>query len=197
MGQNNRIFGQWYQDALCDDNTFCTAERDAKQRGTWFFEMYVSGSEDVTELNGNGTTLFWGTFEILQFAQTFKRLDNFADEDDNIQLNQRAAAIYTTLNLIKKGETMAFVKMPDWYSSHLVTVQQQHKSLGECKFSAKKFSPNGGVMFRFDLKMESVFILDIQRDGVVEKILITFSNTRFRSKTQESEQDELQRVMNR
>lgn len=186
--------GQAIDEAMCDNNAFCAAERDAKQRGTWFFEMYVAGSKDTEELNGKGTEVFWGTFEVLQFAPTFKELDTY-EEGEDIQLNWRAASIFTKLDLIKSGETIAFVKMPDWYSNQLADIHQQRKSFKECRFSAKKFSPNGGVMYRFNLKMQSVFILDIKRDGVVEKVLLTYSGTDFKGKIQETEEEELRRVM--
>jgi hypothetical protein len=35
------IMSRWYEDALGDDNALCAAEKDAKQRGTWFSQIFA------------------------------------------------------------------------------------------------------------------------------------------------------------
>lgn len=198
MGDKNDIILKWYEEELCLDNALCAAEMDAKQRGTWFFQMSFLGYKGTTLADKPATITIAGTFEVLQFAPTFKEL-GIHEEGEDHQLTWRAASIYTKLDLIKNSEAMAFTKMRDGFSTQLAEMRQQKRAFENFKFSLKKFSPNGGVMYKFDLALKSVFILDIQQAAAAEKILITYSNPKFSSETpavQESEEDELRRVMN-
>lgn len=191
------IIAEWYEEVLCDNNALCAAEKDSKQRGTWFFQMNFLGFKKTLMGSMPATQTVGGTFEILEFAPTFKELDIHEEGEDH-QLVWRAASIYTKLDLIKNSEAMAFVKMRDAFSTQLAEMHQQRKAFDYFKFNLKKFSPNGGVLYKFDLQMKTVFILDIKRAGSAEKVLITYSGTNFGSQTpavQESEEDELRRVM--
>jgi hypothetical protein len=178
----------------CNDNKLCISEVDAKARGTWFFQMNFLGFKKVMLGSQPGTETVGGTFEVLEFAPTFKELEY--DEDEEPQLNWRAAAIYTSLDLIKTGEAMAFVKMHDELSVQLADARREKRPFNQFKFSLKRFSRNGGVLYKFDLEMQSVFILDIKPAGAAEKVLITYSKTTFGANVPaESEEDELRRVM--
>jgi hypothetical protein len=158
----------------CNDSKLCIAEVDAKARGTWFFQMdFIFFNKD----GGNIITTL-AAFEVLQFSPTFSELDLY-EEDEVHQLKWSIPSIYTKLNRIKNGESMAFVKMRDSFSTEIANARQSHKSIGKLNFSLKKFTTKGGVMARFDLEMESVFILDIKQSGAAEKVLITFGKTNF------------------
>ena len=190
MGDKNDIIAQWYQDALCDDNALCSAERDARQRGTWFFQMTLI--QDAAA--GKSVS---GTFEVLEFAPSLKDLLIF-EEDEDHQNIWRAASIYNKLDLIKKSEAMAFVKMRDAFSTNFALALQDKKSFSRIKFSLKKFSPSGGVLYKFDLQMQSIFVLEIQKAGVAERILITYSDPNLGSeipRVEETELEQLKRVM--
>jgi hypothetical protein len=179
----------------CNDNKLCISEVDAKARGTWFFQMNFLGFKKVMLGSQSGTETVGGTFEVLEFAPTFKELDIY-NEDEESQLIWRAAEIYTSLDLIKTGEAMAFVKMRDDLSVQLAEARQEKRPFNQFKFSLKKFSRNGGVLYKFDLEMQSVFILDIKPASAAEKVLITYSKTQFGANVPaESEEDELRRVM--
>ena len=202
MGDKNDVIGNWYEEALWENNALCSAEMDAKRRGTWFFQMTVRGFVNG-EMGGYTTTeTVGGTFEVMEFAPTFKELDlQFEDEreGEDHQNQWRAAGIYRRIDRIRNSEAMAFTRMRDAFSTKLVELRQQRKSF-TIKFSLRKFSPKGGVNYQFNLELQSVFILDMQAMGGGEKILITYSNPKYSSQTPpangDSEVDELRRVMN-
>lgn len=189
-------------DAVCDNSAMCGSERDARQRGTWLFQMTVRGLLSGTMGSYTTTETVVGVFEVLEFAPTFKELALQFEEDREGEDHQnlwRAAGIYTRLDQIRNSEAMAFTKMRDAFSSKLVELKQQRKSF-TVKFNLRKFSPKGGVRYEFNLELQSVFILEIQNSGGGEKILITYSNPKYSSQTPpatgDSEVDELRRAMN-
>jgi hypothetical protein len=190
MADGNDIIARWYEEALCEDNPLCAAEMDAKRRGTWFFQMTIVQ-------DGAAGKSVSGTFEVLEFAPTLKDLEIF-EEDEDHQNQWRAASIFTKLDLIKKSEAMAFVKMRDAFSTNFALALQDKKAFSRFKLSLKKFSPNGGVLYKFDLSMQSVFVLEVRKAGVAERILITYRDPNLGSeipRTEETELEQLRRVM--
>lgn len=195
MGAGEDFFKRWKERAICDANRLCSAERTAKERGRWFFQIDFLGFKREMSGGKPGTEAVSGAFEIYKFAPTFKELDVFDDEDD-YQPRWKASAIYTTLDLIKTGEAMAFLKKPDEFSVPLADARREHRSFNHFKFNLRKFSPSGGVLYKFDLEMQGVFLLDIEPAGDFEKVLITYSNTTFGAELpDESEESALRRVM--
>ncbi len=203
MADGNDIIARWYEEAVCENNALCFAEMDAKRRGTWFFQMTVRGLIGG-EMGGRPTTVtVVGVFEVLEFAPTFKELALQYEEDREGEDHQnlwRAAAIYTRLDLIRNSEAMAFTKMNDDFSTKLFELKQQRRSF-TINFNLRKFSPKGGVLYKFDLELQSVFILEMHKAGGGEKLLITYSNPKFSGQSPapppENEDDELRRVMNK
>ena len=198
----NDLIAKWIEEAACENNAMCSAEMDAKRRGTWFFQMSVRGFLSGETGGSRTTETVVGEFEVLEFASTFKELAlQMEDENDgeDHQNQWRAAGIYTRLDMIRNGESLAFTKMRDAFSAKLVELRQQRKPF-TVKFGLRKFSPKGGVNYQFNLELQSVFILDMQSMGGGEKILITFSNPKYSSVTPpangDSEVDELRRKMN-
>ena len=153
------------------------AEQDARQRGTWFFQINFVATKQVKLGSTTGEeTIAGGSFEVLQFAPTFKELDIY-EEDEDPQVEWEPSSIYNKLELIRRGETMAFVKMSDLQSVALAEARREHRSIKYFTFNLKKFSRRGGVIAKFDVPMQGVFILDMRQESPVDKVLITFSRT--------------------
>jgi len=185
----NDIIASRYKETLCEDNPLCAAEMDAKRRGTWFFQMTIIQ-------NGANGKSFSGSFEVLEFAPTLKDLE--FEEDEAPQNQWRAASVYTKLDLIRKSEALAFYKMRDAFSANFALALQDKKAFSRFKMSLRKFSPNGGVLYKFDLSMQTVFVLEVRKTGVAEQILITYSDPNLGSEiplTEETELEQLRRVM--
>ncbi len=114
----------------------------------------------------------------MQFAQTFKELENYEEGEDH-QFDWQPPSIYNKLDLIRNGEVMAFVKLSDHQSVTLAELRRAHQPMQYFTFSLKKFSPRGGVLAEFVLTFGSVFILDIVQAGAAERYLVTFSDARL------------------
>ncbi len=158
----------------CKDNKLCLSEVDAKVRGNWFFQMDVVNG---LESNVRGLTTV-GSFEVLAFAPTLSELNS----DEQIDINEsEPAEIYVTLNRIHRSEAMAFLKLSDSFSTELANsfATKGGTDYDRFRFTLRRFSKSGGMTYEFKLEMKSIFILDIKKDGIAEKVLITYSKTQL------------------
>jgi hypothetical protein len=73
---------------------------------------------------------------------------------------------------------MAFLKKPDEFSVRLADARREHRPFNHFKFNLRKFSPSGGVLYKFDLEMQSVFMLDIEPAGDFEKVCLPIPKRR-------------------
>ncbi len=159
----------WKQEyKKCNDNRLCISEVDAKARGTWFFTIDV--------LTEGGTIK--GSFEVFSFAPTLPELNS----DEQIDVTEpEPPELFGVLNRIHHSEAMAFTKMQDSFSGQLSAAfaKKGGRDFDIFKFILKRFSRSGGVLYEFSLDMKTIFILDIKREGVAEKVLITYSKTQL------------------
>jgi hypothetical protein len=166
MGENMSNWTEQFK--KCNDNRLCISEVDAKARGTWFFMIDV--------LTEGGTIK--GSFEVFSFAPTLPELES----DERIDTNEpEPPELYGVLNRIHHSEAMAFVKMQDSFSGQLTSAfaKKGSKAFDKFRFTLRRFSRNGGLLYEFSLDMKSIFILDIKKAGAGEKVLITYGKTQL------------------
>jgi len=154
---------------LCDDNKLCLAEVDARARGTWFFQM------DIDRERSSVSGPLIDSFVVYSFAPTLKELGR----EGSIDLNERASFLFTVLDRLFAGEAMSFTKPVDATSTVIAEARRSKQAFKRFGFTLKKFSGNGGTMYRFGLEMFSVSILDIQNVGAAENVLVTYRKAKI------------------
>lgn len=107
-----------------------------------------------------------GSFEVFSFAPTLPELES----DERIDTNEPdPPEIYGVLNRIHHSEAMAFVKMQDSFSAQLTNAfaTKGGRDFANFRFTLKRFSHNGGLLYQFNLDMKSIFIPGLKKTGAV------------------------------
>lgn len=145
---------------ICSNNKMCRREMNARLTGNWHLQM------DAVQKSTNAAF----TFRLLAFASTMRELSSAKVAD----MSHRAGHIYTTLYIIKNIRKMAFETRLGLSAPKLISAMQGKKSFDYFVFNLKKFTPDGGPRFSFNLSMSDVLIGDVQKNISSDNVLITF-----------------------
>lgn len=107
---------------------------------------------------------------LLGFAPTLRELSSGQRAD----MRNRAAHIYMTLYIVKNRGAMAFETRLGLSASKLIGTQKEKQKFDYFIFSLKKFSPDGGTRYSFNLSMTDVSIVDVQKNITSDNVLINF-----------------------